>query len=356
MNARDIDVELVGPDEIDDGLAEWRAGRSAPTDLHLLPPGAAARRAGRTDIADPGRSDYRRRSRARFSCPSRPWHSAWFEPSARSETPASRIASRPRTSCHSARTAVLGVLYLLFNEGYSATSGAHLVRDGLAAEALRLARLLSTLMQQDCEVSGLLALMLLHDARRDSRLGELGNLVLLEDQDRTLWNTDQIAEAVVILRNAMERSHPGPYQIQAAIVACHATASDAADTDWRQIAALYEHLAYLAPSAVVELNRAVAIAMADGPEAGLNIVESLAESEALAGYHLLPAVRADLLRRLLRFDEAATYYRDALGQTRNEGERQFLERRLREMTDARGVRDVPTTPRGSTRAASAPGP
>jgi RNA polymerase sigma-70 factor, ECF subfamily len=231
--------------------------------------------------------------------------------------------------------AVLGVLYLLFNEGYSATRGAHLVRDGLTAEALRLTRLLSALMQQDCEVAGLLALMLMHDARRGARLDELGHLVSLEDQDRTLWNTDQIAEAVVILRNAMERSQPGPYQVQAAIVACHATSGEAGDTDWRQIAALYEHLANLAPSPVVELNRAIAIAMADGPEAGLNIVESLAESQALAGYHLLAAVRADLLRRLLRFDEAAAYYRDALGLTTNDGERQFLESRLGEVTAPR---------------------
>jgi RNA polymerase sigma-70 factor, ECF subfamily len=230
--------------------------------------------------------------------------------------------------------AVLGVLYLLFNEGYSATRGARLVRDGLTAEALRLARLLSALMPQDGEVAGLLALMLMHDARRGARLDELGNLVSLEDQDRTLWNTDQIAEAVVILRNAMEQSHPGPYQIQAAIVACHATAGEAGDTDWSQIAALYEHLAHVAPSPVVELNRAVAIAMANGPEAGLKIVESLADSQALAGYHLLAAVRADLLRRLLRFDEAATYYRDALGLTTNDGERQFLESRLREVTGA----------------------
>ena len=290
MNARDIDVELVGPDEIDaaslSGVQDDRL-RLIFTCCHPALPLAAQvaltlrALAGLTTpeiaraflVPEPAMAQRLVRAKRKIRNAGIPYR----------VPPADLLPQRTN--------AVLGVLYLLFNEGYSATSGAHLVRDGLAAEALRLARLLSTLMQQDCEVSGLLALMLLHDARRDSRLGELGNLVLLEDQDRTLWNTDQIAEAVVILRNAMERSHPGPYQIQAAIVACHATASDAADTDWRQIAALYEHLAYLAPSAVVELNRAVAIAMADGPEAGLNIVESLAESEALAGYHLLPAVR-----------------------------------------------------------------
>jgi RNA polymerase sigma-70 factor (ECF subfamily) len=229
--------------------------------------------------------------------------------------------------------AVLGVLYLLFNEGYSATSGADLVRHGLTAEALRLARLLNTLMPKDCEVAGLLALMLMHDARRDGRQDELGDLLTLEDQDRTRWDTDQIAEAVVILRNAMERSRPGPYQIQAAIVACHATTGDAAATDWSQIAALYQRLGEVAPSPVVELNRAVAIAMADGPAAGLAIVESLAESQALPGYHLLPAVHADLLRRLHRLDEAAGYYREALSLTTNEQERRFLERRLREATE-----------------------
>lgn len=228
---------------------------------------------------------------------------------------------------------VLGVLYLLFNEGYSATGGTDLVRADLTAEALRLARLLSELMPEDCEVAGLLALMLMHDARRGGRLDEAGDLLALEDQDRTRWDHDQIADAVVILRKAMRRRRPGSYQLQAAIVACHATARAAASTDWGQIAALYERLAELAPSPVVELNRAVAIAMADRPEAGLAIVESLAESRALPGYHLLPAVQADLLRRLHRLDEAAECYREALRLTTNEAERRFLERRLREATD-----------------------
>jgi RNA polymerase sigma-70 factor (ECF subfamily) len=224
--------------------------------------------------------------------------------------------------------AVTSVLYLLFNEGYSATSGALLVRNDLMVEAIRLARLLSALMPEECEVAGLLALMLLHDARRDGRLDELGDLVTLEDQDRTRWDSDQIAEATVILRNAMQQSRSGPYQIQAAIVAIHATARDAASTDWSQIAALYERLATADPSPVIELNRAVAVAMAHGPAAGLTIVESLAATESLPGYHLLPAVRADLLRRLHRSEEAAQYYAEALSLATTESERRFLTQRL----------------------------
>ncbi len=231
-------------------------------------------------------------------------------------------------------TAVLGVLYLLFNEGYSATSGALLVRNELVVEAVRLARLLSALMPEECEVAGLLALMLMHDARRDARLDELGDLVTLEDQDRTRWDSDQIAEATIILRNAMQQSRPGPYQIQAAIVACHATARNAAATDWSQIAVLYERLANAAPSPVIELNRAVAVAMAHGPAAGLTIVESLAATEPLPGYHLLPAVRADLLRRLHRSEEAARHYGEALGLATTESERRFLARRLAATTSA----------------------
>jgi RNA polymerase sigma-70 factor, ECF subfamily len=229
-------------------------------------------------------------------------------------------------------TAVLGVLYLLFNEGYSATSGVDLVRNGLSAEALRLARLLSSLMPQDCEVAGLLALMLLHDARQSARLDGAGDLVTLEDQDRTRWDSGEISEAIVVLKAAMELSRPGPYQIQAAIVACHATAKDVADTDWRQIAELYDRLAEFAPSPVVELNRAVAIAMASGPAAGLAIVESIVAARTLSGYHLLPATRADLLRRMDRLDEAAVHYREALSLATNDGERRFLARRLRETT------------------------
>jgi len=229
-------------------------------------------------------------------------------------------------------TAVLGVLYLLFNEGYSATSGALLVRNDLMVEAVRLARLLSALMPEECEVAGLLALLLMHDARLGARLDELGDLVTLEAQDRTCWDSDQIAEATVILRDAMEQSRPGPYQIQAAIVACHATAPSATATDWSQIAALYDRLADVAPSPVVELNRAVAVAMAHGPAAGLAIVESLAATQSLPGYHLLPAVRADLLRRLHRSGEAARYYDEALSLATTDSERRFLARRLAETT------------------------
>jgi RNA polymerase sigma-70 factor, ECF subfamily len=232
-------------------------------------------------------------------------------------------------------TAVLGVLYLLFNEGYSATSGADLVRSGLSAEALRLARMLSTMMPEDCEVTGLLALMLLHDARRGTRLDGAGDLVTLEEQDRTRWDSGEITEAILILKEAMQLGRPGPYQVQAAIIACHATAEDEAHTDWRQIAALYDRLAELAPSPVVELNRAVAIAMASGPAAGLAIVESIVAAKTLSGYPLLPATRADLLRRMHRLDEAAVHYREALSLATNDGERRFLTRRLRETTTGR---------------------
>jgi RNA polymerase sigma-70 factor (ECF subfamily) len=231
-------------------------------------------------------------------------------------------------------TAVLGVLYLLFNEGYSATSGADLVRHGLSAEALRLGRLLGTMMPGDGEVAGLLALMLLHDARRRARLNGAGDLVTLEDQDRTQWDSGAITEAVLLLKAAMQLGCPGPYQIQAAIVACHATAADAADTDWRQIAALYDRLAERTPSPVVELNRAVAIAMVSGPAAGLAIVESIAAAKTLPGYHLLPATRADLLRRLHRLDEAAVHYREALRLATHDAERRFLARRLAETITA----------------------
>jgi RNA polymerase sigma-70 factor (ECF subfamily) len=228
--------------------------------------------------------------------------------------------------------AVLGVLYLLFNEGYAATNGAELSRQGLTTEALRLARLLAHLMPDESEVAGLLALMLLHDARRAARVDDAGDLVTLENQDRSRWDTVKIAEGVGLLEAALRRRRPGPYQIQAAIVACHATAADAADTDWEQIAALYGQLAERVPSPVVELNRAVAVAMAYGPAAGLDLVESLHASGALAGYHLLPATRADLLRRLHRTDEAAAAYRQALGLATTDSERRFLTRRLVETT------------------------
>jgi RNA polymerase sigma-70 factor, ECF subfamily len=227
--------------------------------------------------------------------------------------------------------AVLGVLYLLFNEGYSASAGADLIRLGLSAEAIRLARTMAQLMPDEPEVRGLLALMLLHDARRATRVDGAGELVTLEYQDRSRWDRPEIAEGVELLEAALARGRPGPYQVQAAIAACHATAADPADTDWAQIAVLYGQLARLVPSPVVELNRAVAVGMADGPAAGLALVEALAAAGELAGYHLLPATRADLLRRLGRAAEAAGAYREALALATTDAERRYLTRRLDEV-------------------------
>jgi len=224
----------------------------------------------------------------------------------------------------------LAVLYLLFNEGYAATAGADLVREGLSAEAIRLARTLARLMPDEPEALGLLALMLLQDARRAARTDEAGDLVTLEEQDRSLWDRDAIAEGVRLLDAGLRLGRPGPYQVQAAIAACHATAADAADTDWAEIAALYGELARLVPSPVVGLNRAVAVAMAEGPAAGLALVEEIEASGKLAGYRLLPATRADLLRRLGRPAEAAASYREALGVAATDAERRYLARRLTE--------------------------
>ena len=229
-------------------------------------------------------------------------------------------------------SAVLAVLYLLFNEGYAATAGHDLVRVDLSAEAIRLCRLLATLMPDEPEALGLLALMLLHDARRASRVDDAGELVTLEEQDRSTWNRPQIAEAVALLEPALRRGRAGVYQIQASIAAVHAEAPDVAATDWPQIVGLYEQLTQLAPGPVVELNRAVAVAMVDGPAAGLALVDAVAEGGALADYHLLPATRADLLRRLGRNDEAAEAYRRALALVTGEAERRYLTRRLREVT------------------------
>nr|WP_208607408.1 RNA polymerase sigma factor [Streptomyces curacoi] len=227
-------------------------------------------------------------------------------------------------------TGVLGVIYLLFNEGYAATAGADLVRTNLCAEAIRLARVLARLMPDEPEVLGLLALLLLHDARRDTRVDEAGDLVTLEDQDRTAWDRAEADEGTALLETALRRGRPGPYQIQAAIAACHTTAPTAEDTDWADIAALYGELARLVPSAVVRLNRAVAVGMAEGPEAGLALVARLEAEGELAGYHLLPATRADLLRRSGRREEAAVAYERALELVENDAERRFLERRLAE--------------------------
>jgi RNA polymerase sigma-70 factor, ECF subfamily len=226
--------------------------------------------------------------------------------------------------------AVLAVLYLLFNEGYSATAGEDFIRQSLTAEAIRLARTLCTLMPDEPEALGLLALMLFHDARNEARLDEAGDLVVLEEQDRTRWDADQIAEASTLLDAALRLGHAGPFQVQAAIAACHAQARDAVDTDWVEIAALYQRLADVAPSPVVELNRAVAVSFAVGPDAGLRIVDGLTEGGGLRSYHLLPAARADMLRRLGRTDEAASAYREALTLASTDAERRFLARRLDE--------------------------
>jgi RNA polymerase sigma-70 factor (ECF subfamily) len=227
-------------------------------------------------------------------------------------------------------TAVLAVLYLLFNEGYSATSGAELIRQNLSAEAIRLARLLVRLMPDEPEAQGLLALMLLHDARREGRVLANGDLVPLEEQDRSRWNADEIAEGTAVLEGALGRQRPGPYQVQAAIAACHTAASRAADTDWIEIAQLYGVLSELSPSPVVALNRAVAVGMADGPAVGLAMVEDLALDPDLAHYHLLHATRADLLRRLGRNAAAAVAYREAIERTGTDAERRYLTRRLAE--------------------------
>jgi len=219
---------------------------------------------------------------------------------------------------------VLAVLYLVFNEGYSATSGDALVRRDLCEEAIRLAKLLAVLMPDEAEVFGLLALLLLQDSRRDARTSADGELVLLEDQDRSLWDRPRIEEGRRVLERAFALRAPGPYQLQAAIAALHTEPQ----TDWAQIAALYTQLARQVPSPVVELNRAVAVAMADGPEQGLALMHDLPLDE----YHLYHSARADLLRRLERLDEAEAAYRRALELAQTEPERRFLSRRLQEIS------------------------
>ena len=225
----------------------------------------------------------------------------------------------------------MAVVYLVFNEGYAASFGERLVRGELCSEAIRLGRMLVELIPARAEPRGLLALMLLHDARRATRLDAGGRLLTLEEQDRSLWDRAKIAEGAVLVEQALRAGPPGPYALQAAIAALHAQAPSAAATDWPQIAALYSLLVRVHPIPVVELNRAVAVAMADGAERGLALLDRIAEGGALERYHLLPAARADLLRRLGRAEEAAAAYRQALALVTNEAERRYLERRLAEV-------------------------
>jgi RNA polymerase sigma-70 factor (ECF subfamily) len=228
--------------------------------------------------------------------------------------------------------AVLTAIYLIFNEGYASTRGGALVRTDLCVEAIRLGRLVRTLMSPPArEVTGLLALMLLHDARRDARLDAAGNLVILEEQDRSRWNRRQIGEAMPLVDEAMEGG-PGPFAVQAALAAEHCRASRAGDTDWPGILQLYDLLERLQPSPIVSLNRAVAVAMVHGPLAALELIDALAAEGDLDNYHLLHSARADLLRRAGSSEEAAKSYGRALTLVTNDSERLFLERRLREVS------------------------
>jgi RNA polymerase sigma-70 factor (ECF subfamily) len=226
--------------------------------------------------------------------------------------------------------AVLRVVYLVFNEGYYASSGAALTRHDLSSEAISLGRLLVELLREP-EALGLLGLMLLHDSRRAARTSPSGELILLDDQDRLLWNRDQIAEGLALVERALAARQVGPYTIQAAIAAVHANAPDSAATDWTQIVALYDLLAQAEPSPVVELNRAVAVAMRDGPAAGLALIDTILGGGNLSDYHLAHAARADLCRRLGQSAEARVSYEKALSLAEQEPERRFLERRLAEL-------------------------
>ena len=230
--------------------------------------------------------------------------------------------------------AVLRVVYLVFNEGYAASSGSSVVRHDLAAEAIRLGRLLVELLPEP-EAMGLLALMLLHESRRAARMSADGDVVLLDEQDRSLWDRAQIAEGVQLVERALRSRRVGPYALQAAIAALHAEAATPGDTDWAEVVGLYDVLMRVEPSPVVELNRAVAIAMRDGPAAGLRLIDAIAARGDLKEYRLLHAARADLCRRLGRVDDAHAAYARALALTRQEPERRFLERRMREVKSFR---------------------
>ncbi len=230
---------------------------------------------------------------------------------------------------------VLAVVYLIFNEGYAATAGDVLIRSSLCGEAIRLARLLDTLLPDQPETLGLLALMLLHDARRDARTTPGGDLVTLEEQDRSLWHRGQVEEGTALVERALRMGRAGPYQLQAAIAALHCEVLTAEVTDWPQIAALYGVLEKMQPTPVVRLNRAAAVGMARGPGAGLAILDAIEAEGVLSRYHLLPAARADLLRRAGRTPEAAESYTRALALCQNDIERRYLERRLAEVTATR---------------------
>ncbi len=226
---------------------------------------------------------------------------------------------------------VLAVLYLLFNEGYVASTGVELIRTQLCEEAIRLTRVLTGLMPDEPEVTGLLALMLLQHSRRAARVSPEGDLISLEEQDRSQWNRDEMDQAHALLQAALRRRQLGPYQLQAAIAGCHAQATTAQDTDWLQISSLYGLLLEALPSPVIELNRAVAVAMAEGLDAGLQLIDELDAERKLADYYLLDAIRADLLRRRGDGTAAAAAYRRALATTTSEPERRFLARRLAEV-------------------------
>jgi RNA polymerase sigma-70 factor, ECF subfamily len=226
--------------------------------------------------------------------------------------------------------AVLQVVYLVFNEGYSAAAGAEVTRADLTGEAIRLGRLLAEL-RPESEVVGLLSLMLLHESRRAARTSPTGALILLENQDRALWNREQIAEGVALLEKVLQSRRPGAYALRAAIAAVHAQAQSVAATDWRQIVALYDRLAEIQPSPVVQLNRAVAIAMCEGPEAGLAHIDAVLEHGELADYYLAHSARADMCRRLGRTAEARSAYEKALALTQQEPEREFLRERIRQL-------------------------